>query len=165
MEGLTEEIREVTEALQRSLLVYGLNSAQIQPIAALGQKTIFSAGEHIILEGTKESDLFVIIEGVVKTLTNDGDILNEIRPGGIFGEISFVDAGPRHCHAVAEGYVTAIKFPAKELRMQLCADRTSGFIVLSNLARLLAARLRNADHRLDHLMDHEHDCWGPTERC
>jgi CRP/FNR family transcriptional regulator/CRP/FNR family cyclic AMP-dependent transcriptional regulator len=150
---------EVVEALHRSLLVYGLSPEQIQPIAALGKKENFVAGEYLTIIGAREADLFVLIEGHVNVLTHDGDKLGEIGPGGILGEIAFVDAGPRHAHAVAQGFVTAVKFPAKELRAQLSKDRNAGFLVLANLARLIAARLRNADGRLDSLMDLEHDVW------
>lgn len=151
--------QEVIDALHTSALVYGLTPEQIAPIAALGRKENFVAGEHITMLGSREADLFVIVEGHINVLTHDSDKLAEIGPGGVLGEIAFVDAGPRHAHAVAQGYVSAIKFPARELRAQLSSDRNAGFMVLANIARLLAARLRNADGRLDTLMDLEHDIW------
>lgn len=150
---------EIIDALNSSLLVYGLTPEQIEPIAALGKKANFVAGEHMSLIGAHDADLYVIVEGHVNLLTHDSDKLGEVGPAGILGEVSFVDAGPRHAHAVAQGFVTAIKFPARELRAHLSRDRNVGFIVLANLSRLLAARLRNADGRLDALMDLEHDVW------
>jgi len=154
-----ESLAEACDALRRSLLVYGLNPAQTEAIAAMGQKVCFTAGEHMIQLGSREADLYVITDGHVNVLTHDNDKLAEIGPGGIVGEISFVDAGPRHAHVVAAGFLTAIRFPAKELRRHLCHDREAGFLVLTNLARLLASRLRNADGRVDELMDIEHDVW------
>ena len=163
MEGVTDSIAHTCEVLHRSLLAYGLNRDQTQAMAAYAEQISFSAGEHLYMQGSSEADLFVIVEGHVDLVTNDGDVLNEVRSGGILGEVSFVDAGPRHVFAVAAGFVVALKFPAKELRAHLCRDKQAGFIVLTNLARLLAARLRSADGRLDHLMDHEHDCWRHSD--
>lgn len=148
-----------SEALRRSLLVYGLTDEQIEKVAALGTRQCFTAGEHLTVIGAREADLFVIVEGHINVLTHDGDKLGEINEGGILGEIAFVDAGPRHAHAVAGGFVTALRFPAKEMRALMNADRNMGFVILANLSRLLASRLRNADCRLDTLMDVEHDIW------
>lgn len=155
MEGLNE----ACDALKRSLLVYGLDHEQTEAIGAIGKKVCFTAGEHLTQMGARESDLFVIMDGHVNLLTEDSDKLAEVGPGGILGEISFVDAGPRHCYAVATGFTTALQFPAKELRAHLCHHKDAGFLVVTNLARLLAARLRSADTKLDHLMNIEHDTW------
>lgn len=149
----------VEEALKRSLLVYGLSPEQIAPICELAKLENFTAGEHLTMIGQKEADLFVIVDGRVKVLTHDSDELGEIGPGGILGEISFVDGGPRHFHAVATGYTTAYRLPAIPLRRLMGQDKIVGFTLLCNLSRLLSSRLRNADGRLDALMDLEHDAW------
>ncbi len=150
---------EIGELLKRSLLTQGLNAEQIEAVAAIGRKENFLAGDHLGKIGSQEADLFIIFDGKVEVLTHDSDKLREMGPNGILGEVAFVDGGSRHAHYVAQGFVTAARFPAKELRTQLASDRPAGFMVLANLARLLAARLRNADGRLDTLMDSEHDVW------
>ncbi|MEZ0327135.1 MAG: cyclic nucleotide-binding domain-containing protein [Fimbriimonas sp.] len=150
---------EIAELLKRSLLTQGLSLEQTEAIASVGRKENFLATEQLGVIGSPEGDLFVVFEGKVNVLTHDNDKLREVGPNGILGEVSFVDGGPRHAHFVAQGFVSAARFPAKELRAQLSSDRQAGFMVLANLARLLAARLRNADGRLDTLMDSEHDVW------
>jgi CRP-like cAMP-binding protein len=150
---------EIGELLKRSLLTHGLSEEQTEAIAAVGRKESFLTGEHLGLLGAREGDLFVLFDGRVAVLTHDNDKLREVGPAGILGEVAFVDGGPQHAHSVAEGFVSAVRFPAKELRAHLASDRPAGFMVLANLSRLLAARLRNADGRLDSLMDNEHDVW------
>ena len=125
----------------------------------MGRRENFVAADRLGEIGSQESDLFVLFDGTVEVLTHDNDKLREVGPGGILGEIAFVDGGKRHAHYRAKGFVSAVRFPAKELRAHLAADRTVGFLVLANLACLLAARLRHADGRLDTLMDSEHDTW------
>ena len=155
MEGL----KEAVEALKRSILVYGLTDEQVASVAALAKRESFTAGEHLALLGANESDLFVLVSGHVNILTHDSDKLGEVSAGGVLGEVSFVDAGPRHAHYVASGFTTVLRFPARELRAFMSRDRNIGFLMLANLARMLSARLRNADGRLDALMDLEHDVW------
>ena len=158
-----ESLATNCEVLRRSLLVYGLKQEQVESIGRLGHTQSFTAGEHLILLGSRDADIYVLMDGKVDVLTNDGDKLAELGAGSIIGEIAFVDAGPRHAHVVASGFVTTLRFPAKELRALLCADKTAGFIVLTNIARLLASRLRNADGRLDQLLDHHQDVWKLCE--
>jgi len=155
MEGVSETV----EALKRSILVYGLTDEQVAAVAALAKKESFTAGEHLALLGANESDLFIIVAGHVNVLTHDSDKLAEAGPGGILGEVSFVDAGPRHAHYVASGFTTVLRFPARDLRSFMSRDRNIGFLMLANVSRMLAARLRSADGRLDALMDLEHDVW------
>lgn len=154
-----ESVAEKVEALRRSILVFGLTDEQTHAVAALGKKEGFAAGEHLCQLGAHEADLFVIIDGHVNVLTHDSDKLTEAGPGGILGEVSFVDAGPRHAHYVASGFTTVLRFQARELRALMSRDRNIGFMMLANLSRLLSARLRSADGRLDALMDLEHDVW------
>ncbi len=153
------QMSEIGELLKRCLLTQGLSPEQTEAIAAVGRKENFLVGEHLGKIGSQDADLFVIFDGNVHVLTHDSDKLREVGPNGILGEVAFVDGGPRHAHYVAQGFVTAARFSAKELRAQLSKDRQSGFMVLANLSRLLAARLRNADGRLDTLMDLEQDVW------
>ena len=150
---------EIGELLTRSLLTHGLCSEQTEAIASIGRKESYLTGEHLCLLGAHEGDLYVLFDGKVCVLTHDNDKLREVGPAGILGEVSFVDGGPQHAHAVAQGFVSAVRFPAKDLRAHLATDRQAGFMVLANLSRLLSARLRNADGRLDTLMDNEHDVW------
>lgn len=150
---------EVIEALKRSILAYGLNDEQVAAVAALAKKESYTAGEHLAMLGAQESDLFVVVAGHVNILTHDNDKLGEATMGGLLGEVAFVDAGPRHAHYVASGFTTVLRFPARELRGFMARDRSVGFLMLANLARMLANRLRHADGRLDALMDLEHDVW------
>jgi len=150
---------EIIDALKRSILVYGLSEEQVTAVASLAKKESFTAGEHLAMLGAQESDLFVVVAGHVNILTHDNDKLGEASTGGLLGEVAFVDAGPRHAHYVASGFTTVLRFPARELRSFMAKDRNTGFIMLANLARMLANRLRHADGRLDALMDLEHDVW------
>jgi len=150
---------DIRQALASQLIVHGLTPDQITTVASLAKPARFMRGELLARLGARDADLFVILEGEVNVLTADGDQLGEIKAGGVLGEVAFVDGGPRVANYVAQGFVVALQFPARELRALMNQDRNIGFVMLANLSRLLAARLRVASDRLDLLMDLEQDVW------
>ena len=60
----------------------------------------FDAGEKIFLEDDLGDYLFVVRSGLVNIVTY-GRVLEDVGPGGVFGEIALVDDGPRSASAMA----------------------------------------------------------------
>ena len=60
----------------------------------------FDAGEKIFLEDDRGDFLFVVRSGLVNIVTY-GKVLEDVGPGGVFGEIALVDDGPRSASAMA----------------------------------------------------------------
>jgi CRP-like cAMP-binding protein len=156
---LGETLSEFTELLKRSHLVMGIPDDQIEAIAALGERHEFGVGDRIVGIGENSGDLFLVLDGRVAAFSADRDRLYEVVANGVFGEIAFVDAGPRHCDFTCQCHTEVVRFPAKPLRTFLAGNRQQGFMFLANLARLMAARMRSADGRLDELLDLTHDVW------
>ncbi len=148
-----------TETLKRSFLFCGLKPDEIEQVSALATYQNLSVGEHLTELGESDSDLFVILGGHAVVNTHDGDKLADLGPGSIAGEVAFLDAQPRTAYIVCVDLLTVARFPAVELRKYLSANRSVGFTILANLARVLTCRLRSADLRLDDLLDAEGDVW------
>ena len=64
-----------------------------------------------------------------------------------------LDSQPRSANAVCIGAVDVAYFDANVLRAYLNTHRDLGFVVLINLARVLTGRLRDANSKIDTLMD------------
>ncbi len=60
----------------------------------------FDAGEKIFLEDDRGDCLYVVRSGLINIVTF-GRALENVGPGGIFGEIALVDDGPRSASAMA----------------------------------------------------------------
>ena len=60
----------------------------------------FDAGEKIFLEDDLGDFLYIVRSGLVNIVTY-GKVLEDVGPGGIFGEIAMVDTGPRSASAMA----------------------------------------------------------------
>jgi len=147
------------ESLKKTYLVVGLSDEQVQEIASLATLRRFSPQETLIRAGEQSSDLYVILDGRLNVLTKDGEKLSEVGPGSLIGEIALIDARPRTANVVCVGLVDAAVIPAKELRAKMNQQRDWGFIVLANLSRVLAGRLRVANERIEELYDKTTDSW------
>jgi len=144
----------------QSCLAYRLRPNHMAELVPLANPVYFQNGQEIVRHKSNDADLYVILEGHVNILTDDGDKFFDAGPGSVVGELAFLDAGPRAANALASGHVYALKFSATELRQLMCSDKELGFFILANLTRVVCARLRKADDELDKLMDNAHDAWS-----
>jgi len=147
------------DVFKKNYLVVGLTQAQVEEVAAMATLRRLTAQERLIRAGDQGSDLYVILNGRVAVLTPDGDKLSEVGPGSVLGEISLIDAGPRTADAICIGLVDVATIPAQQLRRHMNQNRDIGFIILSNLARVLCGRLRLANEKVDELYDKATDAW------
>lgn len=147
----------MAEAFKRNYLVCGLADEAIAQVWSMAKCETHLARETLIRINEKSGDLFVILDGKVQVLTQDGDILAEPGPGSVLGEMSLVDDRPRSAEVVCTGLTKVARIPAKELRTYMNANRDVGFLILANLSRVLSGRLRLADAKIDALCDG--DAW------
>ena len=60
----------------------------------------FDAGEKVFLEDEPGSEMYMVRSGRVDVITY-GSVLENVRAGGIFGELALIDDGPRSAAAIA----------------------------------------------------------------
>ena len=109
--------------------------------------------------GEPGHDVVVVLAGRASIVSPEGEKLGEAQAGMVVGEVSLCDAGPRTADVVAIGLVDAVVLPAQPLRSHLATDRQAGFVVLANLAKTLANRLRATNQKLDLLAEKGADSW------
>ncbi len=94
-------------------------------------------GEAIFQTGDRADCVYVVRSGSVRI--HDGDReLETLGEGGIFGELSLVDRGPRSASATAVGETTVV--PIDERRFQRLVQQTPYFA--QAVMRVMADRLR-----------------------
>jgi CRP/FNR family transcriptional regulator, cyclic AMP receptor protein len=73
----------------------------IEALTRLGaiSKT-FDAGEKVFLEEETGTAMYLLCSGRVDVITY-GTVLENVRAGGIFGEMALIDDGPRSAAAIA----------------------------------------------------------------
>jgi len=136
-------------ALAGAPLLAGLNEAAL---ALLGQEGIvhdFEPGEFIVREGEAGHSFFIIVEGDVEVIKHhDGSsavLLARLHRGTFFGEMCVVDPVPRVASVRTLAKVTAIEIRAATLHHLFQKMPTQYAIMLLNLARDMARRLRVLD--------------------
>jgi CRP/FNR family cyclic AMP-dependent transcriptional regulator len=92
---MTESTELLSELLSESRLGTELSQDEATKLANLMHLRELKSGEHLIVEGTVDDSLHVILEGnieVVKRTAGDGVAnIAVIREGNLAGELSFID--------------------------------------------------------------------------
>jgi CRP/FNR family cyclic AMP-dependent transcriptional regulator len=97
----------------------------------------FAAGDVIFAAGDPGDRFYVVREGTV-TLSANGRTLEEVGPGGIFGELGVLEKAPRSATATAATDVDLI--PLDERAFIFHVSQTPFFAL--TVMRVLADRLR-----------------------
>ena len=99
------ELREVA-------LFSEMDEQEVAGIREIMEEIKFKPGQVIIREGETGDLFYVITEGHAEVLIRDADgtelILNEVRPGGFFGELSMLTNEPRAARVRAVDAVTTL---------------------------------------------------------
>lgn len=137
------------DALAATPVLAGLGLPALTLLAHEGIVHDFAAGECIVREGDAGHSLFILVEGdvdVIKHLDSPHAVtLTTLRSRAFFGEMCVVEPMPRAATVRAIGPVKAIEIKAATLHhlfKQLPAEYA---IVLLNIARDMARRLRSLD--------------------
>jgi CRP-like cAMP-binding protein len=148
---IDEKLQEVRNILKNSGLGRGLTDDELAQIADLAIERSFVKNSRILREDSKSRDLFMIVDGRVsvrlKLPSEFGreEAIYQIREGQVFGELSLVDGSPRSATVFADDDVKTFQFDHAEL-MQLLEDNPRiGFVMMRNLASIIAHRVRNTN--------------------
>ena len=95
------------------------------------------AGEKLFLEHETGNEMYVVVSGRIDVLTY-GRVLEQIGPGGIFGEMAVIDDGTRSAAALAAEASEVIAIDRAMLSVLIREE--PGFA--REVMRVLARRLR-----------------------
>ena len=147
----------LTEDLTALQIFSGLGPDAASQICASLRTLEFSADDLILNEGESVQALWIILEGqcVVSRSCDVSSqrILAELNPGDVFGEMSFVRRAPHSASIRAVGDVKVCSYRRSEFLELLRADPEAAWRVTSNIADVLAERLRRMDTWVCEIMD------------
>ena len=103
----------------------------------------FAAGATIFRAGDPGDVMYAVVEGTVDVLVR-GKLVEELGPGGVFGEMALIDTGVRSATAVAKTDCKVVAVDKK--RFQFLVQQTPNFSL--QLMRIIADRLRRMDSQL-----------------
>jgi CRP/FNR family transcriptional regulator, cyclic AMP receptor protein len=133
---------DVTDILRATDLLGSAPAADLEAIAAASRPRPFRRGQILFSAGDPGDTVIVVISGRVKVVVRSADggelTLTVAGPGGVIGEVSAADGGPRSADAeVLED--CRLLFVPREVIQDLCGRVPS---VAQTLASSVAALLR-----------------------
>jgi CRP/FNR family cyclic AMP-dependent transcriptional regulator len=137
--------------LHRLPVMAGLDEAALQFLGGLAGEERYGAGDAIVREGEAGDRVYFVCEGRVRVVKGHGSahpvLLAEMGPGDYFGEMSLVESVSRSASVVATEPVRVFTLKSVNFyKLYLRQPGQYGIVVL-NIARDLARRLRRLDDK------------------
>lgn len=139
----------LNDAIQRTYLLQGLTSEQVEVVASIAHVRDFMGGETIVRQFATGTDVAIVLQGKVIVKGFSGETLAEGGPGSVVGEMALVDGMPRSANVVSVGHSRVAILDAEGLRNLMAHDAEIARSLLGNLCRILSMRLRTASIQLD----------------
>ena len=144
-------------ALRPCELFAGLSDQELAEIAAIAREEAYQCGQEIFREQGLAVRLFILQSGRVQlqihlrsSLQPDGEVtIEDVEPGRIFGWSSLVNQRRFTASARALEPVSVIALDAAELNALFNRNAHIGFVVMKQLAEVIASRLHLTRARLE----------------
>lgn len=140
--------------LHRLPVMAGLDEAALQFLGGLAGEETYAAGGVIVREGDRGDRVYFVCSGrvrVVKERASEPAVqLAEFGPGDFFGEMSLVESVVRSASVIATEPARVFTLKGMDF-YKLYRQRPDQYgIVMLNIARDLARRLRQLDEHFCH---------------
>jgi uncharacterized membrane protein len=100
------------DLLKQVPLFSQMDDAELAGIRALMTRETFQRGQVIIREGDTGDDLYVVVQGSAQTSVSDLSgadvVVDEVGPGGFFGELSMLTEEPRSARVQATADIVTL---------------------------------------------------------
>jgi HEAT repeat protein len=124
--------------LRKVPLFKGLPPVDLKQVAAIGIERLYLDGEAIVHQGDLGDELFIIISGQVRVVTDTGRELAIRSPGEYVGEMALLDQAPRSATLLAQGDVRLLCVGQEDFEAILRQRPEVSLVVIN----VLSARLR-----------------------
>ena len=129
----------------------GLSRQQVDALIALGKREFYVKDDILFNEGTKEHDLFLILQGrAVITMSNHSDEVvgvAEASVGETLGEVSMLIGAPHSASVIAMEPMEVLCFTRRRLAALMANDPELAAKLWHRMAQSLGNRLRNSNAR------------------
>jgi CRP/FNR family transcriptional regulator, cyclic AMP receptor protein len=143
---------EKLAVISSSPLFEMLSSTELAYLAELAEQRRYDTGEPVFEEGELGDSLYVIVCGEVEVVRRDSDgasrPLTVLTAPDFFGEMSLIDKEYRSATVRARTEAVLLRLTTQHLATFRQTHRDGFTFVVINIARILSARVREANARL-----------------
>ena len=118
----------------------------------LTQLAQYKAGEHIIVEGERGVELYVLLSGDVDILKG-GELLTTLNAGVHIGEMALIDSAPRSATVKAKTDVRLLVMRREEFFGVIRTEPVIATKLLWSFVQVLSGRLRDTNEALQGAKD------------
>lgn len=143
---------EKLAVISSSPLFEMLSSTELAHLSELAEQRSYAVGEPVFEEGELGDSLYVIVRGEVEVVRRDsGGVslpLTVLTAPDFFGEMSLIDKEYRSATVRARTEAVLLRLTTQHLATFRQTHRDGFTFVVINIARILSARVREANARL-----------------
>jgi hypothetical protein len=126
-----------------------LGDGELRKMARLFAQKLYRPGEQVFAKGDPGDEAYIVLRGKISIqLEQAASIIAELGDGKIFGEMAFLDGAPRAAFAVAAQPSILLVIKRAAFADLVRHEPTLGMVVMRNLARDLADKLRGVNEAL-----------------
>ena len=126
----------------------GLQDSEYAHLIDLCHVGRYEAGEVLFNEGEHGHDMFILLAGRIDITTSRAGLIYTAEPGEIVGEIAVVNGVKRTATAVARETSAVFRVGRGELDLLLARAPRLSYVLMRNIAGMLAGRLVIANNRM-----------------
>ncbi|HRF58984.1 MAG TPA: cyclic nucleotide-binding domain-containing protein [Fimbriimonadaceae bacterium] len=141
------------DVIRVSYLAQGLSDEDVDKIVEIARELTFSNGQYVVRADDDNHDLYIVLEGVTSIETPSGEVIAKVGSGRLIGEVALIDDKPRSATVVSLGRSRLAALPADDLRRLMSERPIMAVGILTNIARTLSERLRQANLQIESLLD------------
>lgn len=151
--------------LARFELLADLDAHAIAEIAAACTARDVPAGDLVFTQGDIGGDLYLLESGEVEVVIESREErhgIARIQPGSFFGEVGFLNSGPRTASIVAIRPTVIIAFEQHSFDAMVDAGSVAALRIARRLASMVAHRMRSTSRFVSRVLEsHEQDYQRP----
>jgi CRP-like cAMP-binding protein len=125
----------------------GLDESESSLILKISQKKLLAQGEYLFREDSSGDRVYLIYEGEVEIMAKDNEetVLAKIDNRDVIGEFALFDDAPRSVIAKTATDIIFWEVHTEDLFDLFEENPKVGMVVLRNLGKIMASRLRRTD--------------------
>ena len=124
----------------------GISSRVMKEITDICVEEVYDKGTTIFNQGEMAENLYILKEGTLNLMVKNGGslVFSLSEPGEVFGWSSLFESGRYTASGICDTDLKVFKIERKELYKILKHNSEDGFIIMRQLAGVIANRLKRA---------------------
>ncbi len=138
---------KAVQILQKMPVFHGLSEEEYRIVIRMCHSQQIKENERIFSQGDDGDSLYILLSGEIDIQVANIGSVHVMKSGEILGEVGLVKRVPRTASAVAKTRCVLLQIFAEEMHKVLRRHSSMGYLVMRNVARILADRLSDSNKK------------------